>query len=81
MVKATIKTQRRDDAMLQAIAAKLKELRAKTGMTQLAVAKKTGQNIGRMEAAQSNMTISSLEKTCQFYEISLEDFFDGIEIQ
>lgn len=74
MAKATIKTQRRDDAMLQAIAAKLKELRAKTGMTQLAVAKKTGQNIGRMEAAQSNMTISSLEKTCQFYEISLEDF-------
>lgn len=81
MAKATIKTQRRDDAMLQAIAAKLKELRAKTGMTQLAVAKKTGQNIGRMEAAQSNMTISSLEKTCQFYEISLEDFFDGIEIK
>lgn len=81
MAKATIKTQRRDDAMLQAIAAKLKELRAKTGMTQLAVAKKTGQNRGRMEAAQSNMTISSLEKTCQFYEISLEDFFDGIEIQ
>lgn len=81
MAKATIKTQRRDDAMLQAIAAKLKELRAKTGMTQLAVAKKTGQNIGRMEAAQSNMTISSLEKTCQFYEISLEDFFDRIEIQ
>lgn len=81
MAKAKIKTQRRDDAMLQAIAAKLKELRAKTGMTQLAVAKKTGQNIGRMEAAQSNMTISSLEKACQFYEISLEDFFDGMEIQ
>lgn len=81
MAKAKTKTQRRDDAMLLAIAAKLKELRAKTGMTQLAVAKKTGQNIGRMEAAQSNMTICSLEKTCQFYEISLEDFFDGIEIQ
>lgn len=81
MAKAKTKTQRRDDAMLQAIAAKLKELRAKTGMTQLAVAKKTGQNIGRMEAARSNMTISSLEKTCQFYEISLEDFFDRIEIQ
>lgn len=81
MAKAKTKTQRRDDAMLQAIAAKLKVLRAKTGMTQLAVAKKTGQNIGRMEAAQSNMTISSLEKTCQFYEISLEDFFDGIEIK
>lgn len=78
MAKAK-KQQRRDDAMLQAIALRLKELRAKTGLSQLEVAKQSGQNIGRMEAAQSNMTISSLEKTCQYYEISLEEFFGEIE--
>lgn len=77
MTKA--KLQRRDDAMLQAIAARLKELRARTGLKQIEVAKQTGQNIGRMEAAKSNLTISSLEKICLFYGVSLEEFFDVIE--
>lgn len=77
MTKA--KLQRRDDAMLQAIAARLKELRARTGLKQIEVAKQTGQNIGRMEAAKSNLTISSLEKICLFYGVSLEEFFDDIE--
>lgn len=77
MTKA--KLQRRDDAMLQAIAARLKKLRARTGLKQIEVAKQTGQNIGRMEAAKSNLTISSLEKICLFYGVSLEEFFDDIE--
>ncbi len=67
--------------MLRAIAGKLKALRAATGLSQLEVAKRIGQNIGRMEAAQSNITISSLEKTCQFYGISLEELFDGISTE
>lgn len=71
--------QRRDEVMLLAIAARLKELRAKTGLKQIEVAKQTGQNIGRMEAAKSNLTISSLEKISLFYGVSLEEFFDGIE--
>jgi DNA-binding helix-turn-helix protein len=65
--------------MLLAIAVKLKELRRKTGLSQREIFKKTGQNIGRMEAAQSNITICTLERICQFYKISLEEFFDGIE--
>lgn len=77
MTKA--KLQRHDDAMLQAIAARLKELRARTGLKQIEVANQTGQNIGRMEAAKSNLTISSLEKICLFYGVSLEEFFDDIE--
>lgn len=78
MAKAK-KPQRRDEVMLRAIAKKLKDLRAKTGLSQFEIAKQTGQNVGRMEAAQSNMTISSLEKICRFYKVTLEEFFDSIE--
>ena len=72
------KTQQRNDAIVRTIAARLKAIRNERGLTQFAVYEQTDQNIGRIEAAQSNITISTLEKLCRFYGVSLKEFFKGI---
>lgn len=72
------KSQQRNDEVIRKIATRLKTLRNAKGFSQLTVYKQTDQNIGRIEAAQSNITISSLEKLCRFYGISLKEFFKGI---
>ena len=72
------KTQQRNDAIVRTIAARLKAIRNERDLAQFAVYEQTDQNIGRIEAAQSNITISTLEKLCRFYGVSLKEFFKGI---
>ena len=72
------KTQQRNDEIIRKIADRLKNIRNGKGITQLSVYKQTDQTIGRIEAAQSNITICTLEKLCLFYGVSLKDFFKGM---
>ena len=62
------------------VAKKLKALREAKGITQIEAYKQTGIHFGRIESGNSNVTVSTLSELCKFYDISFEEFFDGIEI-
>ena len=63
----------------------LKELRGKTGLTQEQVANNIKANkdlsihIGRNETGNQNMTVSTLYELCEYYKISVSEFFKRVE--
>lgn len=73
-----MKQPRRDTVLLQAIAGRLKELRAARGKSQEVVYEDTGVHIGKIETAKYNLTVSTLSRLCTYYGITLKEFFDGI---
>ena len=62
------------------IARRLMELRKNAGILQATAAKYLGLNIGSIEAARKDISISSLEKFCRYYGVTLEEFLEGLEI-
>ena len=62
------------------IARRLMELRKNAGILQATAAKDLGLNIGSIEAARKDISISSLEKFCRYYGVTLEEFLEGLEI-
>ncbi len=74
-----INLERNNDVLLK-IAAKFRILRRKAGLAQKAVAKDTGLNIGNIEAARSNINITSLELLCRYYGVTLDEFFDDMDL-
>lgn len=73
-----MKNQRHDEVLMRLVAKKLKALREAKGITQAAAFKQTGIHFGRIESGNSNVTVSTLSELCKFYDISFEEFFDGI---
>lgn len=73
--------QRRNDILIRHIAARLKELRHKRGLTQENVRFDLDLNIGRIETGHNSISISTLSDLCDYYTITLKDFFDEIETQ
>jgi transcriptional regulator with XRE-family HTH domain len=71
--------QIRDTQLLQTIAIVLKELREDKGLTQEDVFYETKIHIGRIESAKANLTVSTISKLCDFYNIKLSDFFLKVE--
>lgn len=66
----------RDTTLLETIAGKLKELRVAKGVSQETVYEDTGIHIGKIETARYNITVSTLSKLCNYYGITLKEFFD-----
>lgn len=66
---------RRNNILLEAIAKKLKQLREDRGLSQVDVYIDTDLNISRIESGKTSITLTSLFTLCQYYEITLEDFF------
>ena len=66
----------RDTTLLEAIAGKLKELRVAKGVSQETVYEDTGIHICNIETARYNITVSTLSKLCNYYGITLKEFFD-----
>lgn len=71
--------QRLNIVLLKKIAAVIKELREANNLTQEDVYYDTGIHIGRIEAYKVNISISTLKELCDYFEISLTDFFNKIE--
>ena len=69
----------RDTMHLEAIAGRLKELRAKKGVSQEIVYEDTGIHIGKIETARYNITVSTLSKLCNYYGTSLKEFFNELD--
>jgi transcriptional regulator with XRE-family HTH domain len=57
------------------VAARLKAVRAKAGITQEEVYNRTGIHIGRIESGKANVTVMTLMHICEFYGITLQEFF------
>ena len=74
-----INLERNEDALYK-IAAKLRLLRRKAELKQITVTKDTGLNISNIEAAKKNINITSLELLCRYYGVTLDEFFDDMDL-
>ena len=73
-----MKSPRRNDTLIARIVDRLKSIRHARGLTQENVRFDTDLNIGRIEAGQHSITFTALGDFCDYYGISLEEFFKGI---
>lgn len=70
-----------NDTLLKSVAERLKKVRCERGLTQEVVTDCTKVNIGLYELGKTNITVVTLTVLCNFYGISLEEFFRGIEYE
>ena len=66
---------RSNTILLQAIAAGLRDLRKERNLSQIDVYIDTDIHIGRIERGKTNISITTLSDICDYYRISLEEFF------
>lgn len=76
-----MKTQRRDRRVEKQIAERLKMFRRARGLTQEDVRFSTDINIARAESGCGSLSIGTIVDLCDYYEISLEEFFRGVTTQ
>ena len=67
--------QYQDAALLNAMILTLKELRKSRGITLETFYFDTGIHLARIEQSKMNISVSTLSKICNYFEISLVDFF------
>jgi transcriptional regulator with XRE-family HTH domain len=67
--------QLRNEKLLKNIGKAFKKLREEKGLTQEQAFYDTGLHIGRIETAKTNLSISTINALCEYYEVSLKDFF------
>ena len=67
--------QRKNTKLLQAVANRLKSIRASQELSQEIVFNDTQIHIARIETAKANVSISTLNDLCLYYHITLQDFF------
>ena len=68
-------SQQKNIKILQKVAKKLKEIREQKGLSQQEVYDDTDIHIARIEATNLNITIITLSKLCEYYEVTLNEFF------
>jgi transcriptional regulator with XRE-family HTH domain len=71
--------QLKNEALLQEIAKELKRLRRIKGVSQEDVFNDTEIHIGRIETGKTNISISTLSALCNYFGLSLSDFFKDIK--
>lgn len=70
--------QRRNKELLMKIAKRIKQLREERNVSQDTFYIDTDIHIARIETAQVNITVSTLQDICTYLNISLTDFFQGL---
>ena len=71
--------RRRNEELVKAVGKRLRELRLAKGLSQDVVYIDTDVHIARVEMGRYNVTISTLSDLCDYYGITLKDFFKGVE--
>lgn len=71
--------QLRNKVLLEKIAQTIKTVRMEHGITQETFFNDTSIHIGRIEQAKQNLTISTLEAICAYFDLSLLEFFKRME--
>ena len=70
------KMDKEKEQLLVNLAKRVKELRRIKGVTQEEALHDTGIQFSRIEQGKRDVQLSTLKKLCQYFEISLNDFFD-----
>lgn len=76
-----MKQQRRNDILVEQVVERLKSIRRARGLTQENVRFDTDLNIGRIESGRHSISLTTLGDLCDYYGISLSDFFREIVIR
>jgi transcriptional regulator with XRE-family HTH domain len=71
--------QYQDKEILDKIILTIKELRKSRGITLESFYFDTGIHLARIEQGKTNISVSTLSKICNYFEISLVDFFKEVE--
>ncbi len=67
------------DNLFRQVAGRIRELRKARGLTQESVYVDTGLNIGRIEVGAKGITLTTIAILCEYFEISLGEFFNGLD--
>ena len=70
--------QIRNDKLLKLIALRIKKLRSGKKISQKDFYNDTNIHIARIETAKINLSISTLNAICEYFEITLKEFFDDL---
>jgi len=73
-----MKKQRCNQELLNKIAKRIKQLREEKGISQDTFYIDTDIHIARIELGKVNITVSTLQDICDYFEISLSIFFKDI---
>ena len=71
--------RRRNEKLVEAVGQRLRELRLAKGLSQDVVYIDTDVHIARVEMGRYNVTISTLSDLCDYYGVTLEEFFKGMK--
>lgn len=71
--------QLQNSKLLEKIVASIKEIRKSKNITLEVFYFDTGIHLARIEQGKQNITIATLSKICEYFEISLSDFFVLVE--
>ena len=71
--------QIKNEILLRKIALQIKALRVERKLTQAAFFEDTSIHIARIETGRNNISVSTLNAICEYFEISLSDFFTNIK--
>jgi len=70
--------QRKNTILVSKIAGRIKQLREEKGVTQDSFFIDTDIHIARIESGRSNITVSTLSAICDYFGITLNEFFKDI---
>ena len=70
--------QRKNSILVLKIANRIKQLREEKGISQDSFFIDTDIHIARIESGRSNITVSTLSAICDYFGITLSDFFKDI---
>ena len=73
--------QVRDSQLIKKIALRLKGLRENIGLTQEQLYNDTDIHIARIESSKVNPSVSTISRLCEYFGITLTEFFRGIDDQ
>ncbi len=71
--------KRHDEKLLRRIAERLRDIRKELKITQDVVKEEIGVAISEIEGGRMNPTIMTIAILCEYYDVTLEEFFRGIE--
>ena len=69
-----MKSHNKEELLLK-LASRVKELRLERNLTQEDAYNDTGIHFGRIERGKRDVSFSSLKNICDYFQISLEEFF------
>ena len=70
--------QLQDKVLIRKISLKIKEIRILKGITQEQFYYDTGIHLARIESGKANVSVSTMNFICKYFDTTLEDFFKNL---